>query len=103
MNDTVYKLLNEVCNDFSEYKFLKTDMYKGKIIGGHNLYYKKGESEKEGIIIGKRDIAKFDLERFPKNFKTYNRFDQSDIEEGWTGDTMVQVLQQIQKRISEDI
>lgn len=99
MDIRVYELLKEICPDFSEYKFLKTDLYKGKIIDSHNLYYKTGEDGKEGIIIGKRDIAKFDLSNFPFNFRTYTRYDLSDLEEGWTGEEMIKVLEHIKKRL----
>lgn len=99
MNETIYNLLKEICPDFSEYKFLKTDLYKGKIIGGHNLYYKLGEDNKEGIILGKKDIEKFDLNKFRTNFITFNKFDRSDIQEGWTGEEMIKVLNHIKEKI----
>ena len=101
MEKELYELFIKICPDFSPYRFLKTDLYKGKIIGAHNIYYKKGEDGKEGIIVGKRDFDKFNLERFPQNFVTYNRFDQSDAQYGWTGDAMVEVLTHIATRIKE--
>lgn len=102
MKENVLRLLNEICEDFGPYCFLKTDLYKGKIIGGHNLYVKKGESEKEGVIIGKRDIEKFDLGQIPTNFVAYTNFNQKKAEYGWTDDKMVEVLEQISRRIKEE-
>lgn len=103
MNEEILVLLKEICSDFAPYRFLKTDMYKGKIIGGHNLYYKKGENGTEGVIIGKRDIAKFGLEVYTKNFITYTRFDQSDIEYGWSGEILIVVLRRIKNIIDSEI
>ena len=56
----IFDLLREICPDFEEYHFLKTDLYKGKITGGYNLYYKKGKDGKEGMITGKRTRKSLD-------------------------------------------
>lgn len=101
MDKIVFDLLNEICPDFSEYRFLKTDLYKGKIISAHNIYYKKGEDDKEGIVVGKRDIELFGLEIFPWNFVTYNKLDLSDAQYGWTDEVMIDVLKHIAEKIKE--
>lgn len=95
MDKLTFELLNELCPDFAPYNFLKHDMYKGKIKTAHNVYYKSGEGDSEGIILGKRDTKRFELDQFPKNFVTYTRFDQSDAEYGWTGEMMIAVLEHI--------
>lgn len=46
MRRELYELFEEICPDFEEYHFLKTDLYKGQVIGGFNLYYKKGVDDK---------------------------------------------------------
>ena len=35
MKKELFDLFKEICPDFEEYPFLKTDLYKGKIIGNY--------------------------------------------------------------------
>ena len=101
MKKELFDLFREICPDFEEYSFLKTDLYKGKILGGFNLYYKKGADEKEGMITGKKNIKKFELDQFPKNFVTYGHFDLSDPEYGWCDEELVIVLNHIKSVIDK--
>lgn len=101
MDEKLYKLFKEICPDFGEYTFLETDLYKGKIIGGFNLYYKKGADNKEGMITGKKNIAEFGLEQFPMNFITYGKFSQTDIECGWCNEELFKVLHHIKSVIDQ--
>ncbi len=100
MDKKIYDLFNQICPDFAPYRFLPTDLYKGKIIGGHNLYYKKGKDNTEGVICCKRDIQKFGLNQFPTNFVTFNKYDQSDAQEGWSGENLIAVVRHIQDQIA---
>lgn len=102
MEKAIFDLLREICPDFAPYTFLKTDLFKGKIIGAHNLYYKKGDNDTEGVIFMKRDIAKFNLDRFPYNFVTYTRMDKSQAEYGWTGEILLEILKHVKNRIDDE-
>ena len=102
MTKEIFDLLREICSDFEEYRFLKTDLYKGKIKGGYNLYYKKGKDGKEGMITGKKNEKKFGLDQFPKNFVTYGKFDQSVPEYGWCDEELLKVLRHIREKIKEN-
>ena len=101
MEKEILSLFKEICPDFAPYHFLPTDMYKGKLIGGYNVYYKKGIDGTEGMVTGKSNIKRFDLKRFPYNFKTSSKFDQSIIEYGWTGNELVKVLEHIKNTIEK--
>lgn len=100
MSTELLNLFKEICEEFEPYNHLKTDLYKGKIIGGDNVYYKKGENDKEGMITGKKNIKRFELEKFPFNFKTYTRYDMSKAEYGWCGDELKAVLNHIKEIIN---
>lgn len=100
MKKELYDLFSEVCPDFAPYSFLKTDLYKGKLIGGYNVYYKKGDNDKEGMVTGRNNIKRFSLDKFPCNFLTYSKFDQSDVEHGWTDEELIRVLNHIKDQIS---
>ena len=102
MKKELFDLFKEICPDFEEYHFLKTDLYKGKIIGGYNLYYKKGTDNKEGMITGKKNTKRFDLDQFPKNFITYGKFGLTDLEYGWCDEELIKVLNHI-KSIQKQI
>lgn len=102
MDKKIHKLMNLICREFEEYNFLKTDLYKGKIIGGYNIYYKKGDNNTEGFILGKRDYKRFKLNKFPYNFVTYGSFNGSIEERGWAGETAIEVLNHIKKCIDEE-
>lgn len=102
MNDEVLVLLNELCSDFAPYGFLKYDRYKGKLLGGNNIYIKSNPNNELGMITGKRNYKKFGLDKFPTNFTTYTRFDGSDTEQGWTGDVLLEVLKHIKISINLD-
>lgn len=98
----IYDLFLEICPDFEPYHFLDTDLYKGKIIGGNNVYYKKGKDDKEGMITGVKNSKKFGLDEFEKNFITYTKFDLSDAEKGWTDDQLLRVLKHIKNQLIEE-
>ena len=101
MEKELFNLFKDICPDFAPYTFLKTDLYKGKIIGGFNVYYKKGDDNKEGMVTGKGNVKRFELDQFPCNFKTYSKFDQSDAEYGWSGAVLIDVLKHIKKHLAE--
>jgi len=101
MQKELFNLFRDICPDFEEYSFLKTDLYKGQIRGGYNLYYKKGADNKEGMVTGKKNIKRFELDQFPKNFITYGKFDLSDAEYGWCDEELIKVLRHIKSVIEK--
>lgn len=50
---------------------------------------------KEGMITGKKNTKRFELDQFPKNFITYGKFGLTDVEYGWCDDELVNVLRHI--------
>ena len=73
-----------MCPDFAPYHALKNDLYKGSLFGGTNLYYKTGENGTRGMVTTKRNVAKYKLDQFPRNFKTSNAINRQP-ETGWSG------------------
>ena len=52
IEDLAKKILKDICPDFKEYNFLKTDLYKCSLFGGANLYLKVGKDGRVGMVTG---------------------------------------------------
>lgn len=89
IEDFAKKILKDICPDFKEYNFLKTDLYKASLFGGANLYLKVGKDGRVGMVTGITNEKKYSLEKFEKNFETVS---MSNKETGWTGETLINLL-----------
>jgi len=98
MEKEILGLLSELCPDFGKYKFLKSDLYKGSLFGGWNVYYKKGKDGKVGMVTRIKNEKKYHLDRFPKNFESVAQFDGSLEETGWTGENLLNLLKYLKAR-----
>ena len=74
--------------------FLKCDLYKGSLFGGTNIYFKKGENDKLGMVSSKRNIKLYKLDEYPYNFKSY-AVGKDSIEYGWTGAVLLSMLKKL--------
>ena len=92
----IVDLLRELCPDFSNYDFLKCDLYKGSLFGGTNVYFKRGEDDKLGMISSKRNIKLYKLDDYPYNFKS-QAVGKDSVEHGWTGDVLLSMLKNLLK------
>ena len=92
----IVELLYELCPDFQEYHFTKNDLYKGSLLGGTNVYFKRGENNLIGLISTKRNIKKYNLDQYNYNFKTEG-VKKGSKEYGWTGDVLFSMLNNLLK------
>lgn len=97
--ERILALLSALCEEFAPYHFLKSDLYKGKLRRGGNVYYKVGADGKRGMVTGKRNMEKYGLDRFPFNFETEGSFDGTRTDRGWSGDTLVELLEHLKAEI----
>lgn len=100
MEEEILRLLAELCPDFSEYRFLEADRYKGSLFGKYNVYYKKGKNGLSGMVTGIRNEKKYGMNKFEKNFETVGNFDGSQVEYGWSGQNLLDLLKYL-KSVSE--
>jgi len=97
IESVIINMMADLCTDFAPYNFLaKSDLYKGSLFGGNNIYYKKGINNTNGMITSKSNIKKYNLNIFPTNFISQNDINGS-IEYGWSGEVLVEVLKHLQK------
>lgn len=89
-------LLYELCPDFQEYHFIKHDLYKGSLLGGTNVYFKKGQNNTVGMVSTERNIKRYNLERYTYNFQTEG-VKKGDVEHGWTGEVLFSMLSDLLK------
>ena len=89
-------LLCELCPDFSNYHFLKCDLYKGSLFGGANVYFKRGQDNNNGLVSTKRNIKLYKLDDYPYNFKT-EAVGKGRLEYGWTGEVLLTMLKSLVK------
>ncbi|WP_348920452.1 hypothetical protein [Enterococcus rotai] len=102
----IIELMKNVCPDFDSYNFLETDRYKGSLFGKFNVYYKIGSNKELGMITGKNNQKKYNLDQFKKNFTTTGGVDGTKVEEGWKGEILIELLkylQGIKKDQSEEV
>ena len=93
----IVDLLNELCPDFTTYNFLKCDLYKGSLLGGTNVYFKKGRENKCGMVATKTAVEHYSLYRYPYNFKTEGVGKGND-EQGWSGEILLSMLKDLKKK-----
>ena len=91
LEQDILLIRNELCPDFAPDHALKNDLYKGSLFGGTNLYYKTGENGTKGMVTTKRNVAKYKLDQFPRNFKTSNAINRQP-ETGWSGTVLLDLL-----------
>ena len=92
----IVDLLRELCPDFSNYGFLKCDLYKGSLFGGTNIYFKKGDGNQLGMVSTKRNIKLYKLDDYPYNFKS-EAVGKGNVEHGWAGDVLLSMLKDLLK------
>lgn len=99
----IIELLQELCSDFKQYKFLENDIGRGTLLGKFDIYWKSGddfweykENKKRGLIIPSNiSFEEFHLEIFKKNFVSVNA--EGNPEEGWCGETLLELLKYIKR------
>ena len=91
LEQDILLIMKEICPDFAPYHALKNDLYKGSLFGGTKLYYKTGENGTKGMVTTKRNVAKYKLDQFPRNFKTSNAIN-GQPETGWSDIVLLDLL-----------
>jgi len=92
MQDEIIALLSKLCPDFSKYTVKPNDRYKGSLFGGYNIYCKMDNEGNLGMITGKRNENNYNMNRFLKNFETIGGLHSNQEETGWTGQTLLDLL-----------
>lgn len=97
MEERILSLLASLCADFAPYHFLPSDLYKGRLLHGHNVYYKVGIYGTRGMVTSVRNIRRFGLNKFPTNFEAEGDRSGSRIERGWSEGALLEVLEHLQQ------
>lgn len=99
----IIELLQELCPDFRQYKFLENDIGRGTLLGIFEVFWKSGddfweykENKKRGLIIPSDQANKdLHLDIFKKNFVSVNATDNP--EEGWCEEPLLELLRYIKR------
>ncbi|MDR2833444.1 MAG: hypothetical protein LBV67_07000 [Streptococcaceae bacterium] len=111
-NKKAVELLKELCPDFEIYSkenknsIIEHDRYRGrlsnrgKILRGY-FYLKVSldDINSLGLITGKSNIAKYELEQFSYNFET-KKFNK--LEKGWKDEKLIELLRYLKIRSEEN-